>query len=336
MTKAMWKGCSRHIGSNPDFDPGVCNDTPRRDGPAGFFIWKTGMQAASIAWKSIIVAIVVLALKSLAAWLSGSVALFSDAVESVVNVVTAFAAWGAILYANRPADDDHPYGHEKAEYFVAMLEAILIGAAAWSIFAAAFDAIRHQAILDVPAGAFAANIAAGVINGAWCYVLIRQGRKLKSTALESDGWHLFADVMSSAGVLLGITLALATGIAWLDPLLAILVSFNILWSGWQLLKMSIGGLMDTAPDQETISAIENAIAGAGAGALQAHDLKARRSGPVTFIEFHLVVPGDTSVSESHAICDRIEDALRKEVGRARITIHVEPEEKAHSDGGINL
>ena len=94
--------------------------------------------------------------------------------------------------------------------------------------------------------------------------------------------------------------------------------------------------MDTAPDPETISAIGNAIAGAGAGALQAHDLKARRSGPITFIEFHLVVPGDTSVSQSHAICDRIEDALRKEVGRARITIHVEPEEKAHHDGGINL
>lgn len=281
-------------------------------------------------------ALAVLALKSLAAWWSGSVALFSDAVESIVNVVTAVAAWGAILYANRPADESHPYGHEKAEYFVALLEAILIGAAAWSIIAASWDALHHGPVLEVPVEAFAANIAAGIINGGWCYVIISQGRKLHSTALQSDGWHLFADVISSAGVLLGIFLAIVTGYAMLDPLLALLVSVNILWSGWHLLKMSVAGLMDMAPDAETLSAIGKAISDTGKGALQAHDLRARRSGSVTFIEFHLVVPSDTKVSESHAICDRIEEALRNEIPRARITIHVEPEEKAHQEGGIAL
>lgn len=292
--------------------------------------------AASIAWKSILVALVVLGLKSLAAWWSGSVALFSDAVESVVNVVTAFVAWIGILYAARPADEDHPYGHEKAEYFVALLEAILIGAAAWSIISAAWGELFNPQALAIPPEAFAVNIAAGIINGAWCMLLVRKGRELRSAALESDGWHLFTDVVSSAGVLAGIALAYGFALPILDPLLALLVSVNILWSGLGLLKVSVGGLMDMAPDEETLGAIQSAIASAGEGALQAHDLKARRSGTATFIEFHLVTPGDMTVSRSHAICDRIEAALRKRISRVRVTIHVEPQEKAHAHSGIEL
>ena len=292
--------------------------------------------AASIAWKSIVVALLVLALKALAAWWSGSVALLSDAVESIVNVATALAAWFAILYAARPADDDHPYGHEKAEYFVALFEAIMIGAAAWSIISAALDAIRHERELAVPLEAYLANIAAGLINGAWCYVLISRGRKLKSTALQSDGWHLFADVVSSGGVLAGVILASLTGISILDPLLAIVVAVNILWSGWRLLKMSISGLMDVAPDPDTLKTIERAIEAAGGGALQAHDLRSRLSGPITFVEFHLIVGGEMTVREAHVICDRIEAAIRKEIPRARISIHVEPEDRAHVHGGIDL
>ena len=292
--------------------------------------------AASIAWKSILVAIIVLALKALAAWWSGSVALLSDAVESIVNVVTALAAWLAILYAARPADHDHPYGHEKAEYFVALFEAVMIGAAAWSIVAAAVDALRHGRELAVPLEAYAANIAAGLINGAWCYVLISRGRRLRSTALQSDGWHLFADVVSSAGVLVGVFLASVTGISMLDPLLAIVVAGNILWSGWRLLKMSISGLMDVAPDPETLTTIRQAIEEAGGDALQAHDLKARLSGTTTFIEFHLVVGGETTVRDAHEICDRIETAIRGAIPGARISIHVEPEDKAHVHGGIDL
>ncbi|MCG6858800.1 MAG: cation diffusion facilitator family transporter [Salaquimonas sp.] len=292
--------------------------------------------AASIAWKSIVVAVVVLALKALAAWLSGSVALLSDAVESVVNVATALAAWIGILYASRPADDDHPYGHEKAEYFVALFEAVMIGAAAWSIIAAALDAIRHGRELNVPLEAYLANIAAGLINGSWCYVLISRGKRLKSAALQSDGWHLFADVVSSVGVLAGVFLASITGISILDPLLAIVVAGNILWSGWRLLKMSVGGLMDVAPDPDTQKLIERSIEAAGGGAMQAHDLKARISGPTTFIEFHLIVSGAMTVSKAHEICDRIEAAIRKEIPRTRISIHVEPENKAHFHGGIDL
>jgi cation diffusion facilitator family transporter len=296
----------------------------------------TARDASRIAAASIVVAIAVLALKAAAAWLSGSVALLSDAIESVVNVVTAVAALAAILYGRRPADDNHPYGHEKVEYFVSLLVALLIGAAAWSILERAWDAWRSGSYLEPPVAAYLANIAAGLLNGAWCYVLVTRGRALRSTALESDGWHLFSDVMSSAGVLVGVFLAQLTGLHWFDPLLAALVSLNILWSGFQLLKVSVAGLMDMAPDKETMAAISRAIAQTGAGALQAHDVRARNSARSTFIEFHLVVAGNMQVADAHALCDRIEHALRQEIPGARITIHVEPEEKAHRSGGIDI
>jgi len=292
--------------------------------------------AISIAWKSIIIALVVLALKIVAAWLSDSVALYSDAVESIVNVFTAIAALAAILIAARPPDENHPYGHEKAEYFAAMAEAVLIGAAAFAILSQAWFTYHDRQMLNVPAEAFAANILAGIVNGVWCLILIRKGRALRSTALEAEGWHLFSDVMSSLGVLVGIMAAKITGIAILDPLLAVFVAANILWSGWQLMKTSILGLMDTAPDDDIIDTIRTAIAEEGNGALEAHDLRARLSGPVTFIEFHLVVDGQLSVNKAHNICDRIEDRLLVEIPNSRIIIHVEPEYKAEEHNSISI
>lgn len=294
------------------------------------------MNAASIAWKSIVVAIIVLGLKGLAAWWSQSAALYSDAVESIINVATAIAALVAIKIAAMPPDENHPYGHEKAEYFVAMIEAVLIGAAAFAIAANAWMTFREAAVLNVPAGAFGANVAAGILNGIWCFVLIRAGRKMRSVALEADGWHLFSDVLSSAGVLLGILLAKATGLVWLDPLLAILVAANILWSGWKLMKASVSGLMDAAPDEAIIGAISSAIERQGSGALEAHDLRARQSGKTTFIEFHLVVDGALSVREAHSICDRLEAELETVLPECRITIHVEPENMAESENATRI
>jgi len=292
--------------------------------------------AVSIAWKSIVVAFIVLGLKAAAAWLSDSVALYSDAIESVVNVVTAIAALGAILYASRPPDSNHPYGHEKAEYFVAMIEAVLIGAAAFAILSQAWISYSARDMLNVPIEAFAFNIMAGILNGAWCMVLIRKGRAMRSFALEADGWHLFSDVLSSLGVLIGIVLAKVTGLTFLDPLLVVLVAMNILWSGWKLLKSSVLGLMDTAPDEKTIEAIRAVIANEGNGALEAHDLRARFSGPVTFIEFHLVVDGSLSVNDAHKICDQIENKLAKVLPNSRINIHVEPEYKAEKHNSIQI
>lgn len=283
-----------------------------------------------IALASIGVGLVVLTLKGVAAWLTGSVALLSDALESIVNVATAIVAFLAIRYSQRPPDAGHPYGHQKAEYFAALIEAILIGAAAFAIIREAIVAFGEGHIVYVSNAGLALNLVAGLINGAWCAVLLRQGRTLRSPALVADGTHLLTDVVTSGGVLLGVLIARITGIWWLDPLLAMLVAVNILWSGWHLLRSSLGGLMDMAPPDEDLDSMRAIIAEAGQGALQAHDLISRHVGNMTFIEFHLIAPEDMTVGESHEICDRIEVALRAEFGECRITIHVEPETKAKS------
>lgn len=289
-----------------------------------------------LAVGSIVVGLTVLALKFAAFWLTGSVALYSDALESIVNVAAAVAALVAIRLSAKPADRNHPYGHHKAEYFSAVIEGVLIIVAALSIARAAYLAIVEPHDPAFTAEGLAINALASVINGAWAAVLIRQGRARRSPALSADGRHLLTDVISSVGVLAGVILAAATGYLLLDPILALLVAVNILWSGWQLVKSSVGGLMDEAVAPEALEAIREIISRNADGALEAHDLRTRQAGRVTFIDFHLVVPGELSVLEAHAICDRIEAALRAEVGEATITIHVEPEDKAKHTGVLVL
>jgi cation diffusion facilitator family transporter len=182
----------------------------------------------------------------------------------------------------------------------------------------------------------ALNALAGVINGVWCWLLIVQGRRLRSPALVADGWHLFTDVVSSAAVIVGVLLAVWTGWSALDPILAILVALNILWAGWRVLRSSVGGLMDEAVPEATLARIREVISLHAQGALEAHDVRTRHAGRATFIEFHLVVPGTMSVSEAHDICDRIEDALKAEHPDASVTIHVEPENKAKHSGVVVL
>jgi len=287
-----------------------------------------------IALGSLVVGVVVLALK-FAAWrITGSVALYSDAVESIVNVVAAGVALYAVNLAQKPADREHPYGHHKAEYFAAVVEGAMILAAAFAIFTAVWSAWPPRPATDAPWDGLAVNLLAGAINGAWCFVLLREGRKRRSPALVADGRHLFADVVSSLGVMAGLAAAYATGLAWLDPLLACLVALNILWSGWRLITESVSGLMDEAVQPVILTGIRAAISGQAEGAIEAHDLRTRAAGAATFIEFHLVVPAAMSVGESHVICDRIEAAIRETVEGAVITIHVEPPEKAKHKGVV--
>ena len=285
-----------------------------------------------IAMGSIAIGIVVLALKTLAWRLTGSVALLSDALESTVNVATALAALIAIRIAQRPADQSHPYGHHKAEFLSAVLEGVMIIVAALLILEEAFHGIRNPRPLDAPVLGLAINAFAGAINAVWCSVLIRQGRRLKSPALVADGRHLLSDVVTSAGVILGVSLAIATGHAILDPILAAVVAVNILWSGWKVMTASLGGLMDRAVSDDTLRDIRATISDHADGAIEAHDLRTRHAGSMTFIDFHLVVDGETPVAEAHAICDRIEAALRRQLDDAQITIHVEPEHKAKHSG----
>jgi cation diffusion facilitator family transporter len=293
--------------------------------------------AARLALGSLAVAFAVLGLKLLAWRLTGSLALWSDALESLVNVAAALAALVAIRLADKPADREHPYGHHKAEYFSAVLEGVLIILAAVSIAAAAWEALGAPRLPEYSVLGLSINGLASVLNGVWAWLLIRRGRAMGSPALVADGRHLVTDVVSSAGVLVGVGLVLATGWAVLDPLLALLVAVNILWSGWLLVRSSVGGLMDEAVDSATMARLHDVIATAAAdGAIQAHDLRTRNAGRMTFVDFHLVVPGEQTVSEAHHICDRIEAAIRAEVGDAVISIHVEPEWKAKEHGVLRL
>ncbi|GAB4067304.1 cation transporter [Ancylobacter sonchi] len=285
-----------------------------------------------LAAGSVVVSIVVLALKYVAYRLTGSIALYSDALESLVNVSTAIAALIALKVSARPADAAHPYGYAKAEYFSAVIVGVLIVVAALSIFREVYFAWEEPHVLDPSINGLGANALASVINAAWCWVLIREGGRLRSPALVADGKHLFTDVISSAAVLAGIAIAIGTGYQKADLVLAALVAVNILWSGYGVLKESIGGLMDQAVPAETLGRIRARIAEEATGAIEAHDVRTRQAGRMTFVDFHLVVPGEMPVSEAHAICDRIEDALEAEVADILVNIHVEPEAKAKQAG----
>jgi cation diffusion facilitator family transporter len=289
-----------------------------------------------LAVGSIAVALVVLGLKYAAYHVTGSVALYSDALESIINVATALVAFYAIRVSLQPADAEHPYGHSKAEYFSAVFEGALIVVAALLILREAYLAYLAPRQIEAPALGLAINAGASALNALWALVLVRRGRTLRSQALQADGRHLMADVVTSVGVLAGLLAAVATGIPQIDPALAALVALNILWSGWQVMRDSVGGLMDQAAPPEMLARIRELISTHAEGALEAHDLRTRHAGRMTFIDFHLVVPGGLTVSEAHEICDCVERAIRQEFEGALVTIHVEPEDKAKHSGIVVL
>jgi cation diffusion facilitator family transporter len=284
------------------------------------------------AIASIAVAVLVLGLKYLAYWVTGSVALYSDALESIVNLITALVALYAIHVSAQPADRRHQFGHHKAEYFSAVIEGVLIVVAALLIFHEAYDAFLRPRALSEPLRGLAISGVATAVNAGWSYFLLTWGRRQRSPALVGDGWHLLTDVATSVGVIVGLLLAMLTGWQSLDPALAALVGANILWAGWRLVRESVSGLMDEAVTGEVARHIRQVISDNAQGAIEAHDVKTRTAGRVTFIEFHLVVPGSMTVAASHQICDRIEQALQSSVHGAQVLIHVEPEEEAKATG----
>ncbi|MCZ4091949.1 cation diffusion facilitator family transporter [Sinorhizobium psoraleae] len=283
-----------------------------------------------LAFWGIPLSLGVMGLKMFAWWVTGSVALLSDGLESSVNVIAAVIAYAMIGYAAKPADAGHPFGHHKAEYFSAVIEGVLIVVAALLIIWEAVPEMMAPVLLNAPALGLAINFVAGIINAIWAYLLIRAGTRHRSPALSADGHHILSDVITSAGVLAGLLLAIATGYAILDPLLAVIVAGNILFQGWKVISRSVDGLMDKAVPAEEEEAIKQAIAANAGGSLGVHDLKTRQAGPAIFVDFHMVVPEAMPVGDAHDICDRMEDAIRVVHPGARIAIHVEPEgEKAH-------
>ncbi len=293
-------------------------------------------KATRIAAGSIFVGLVVLALKGAAWWLTGSAALYSDALETVVNVAASVIALYALHVASRPADREHPFGHAKAEFLAAAVEGALILGAAASILAGAWQAWLHPHPLGMPLRGLALNGVATVINLGWAYMLLRTARIARSPALAADGRHLLADVATSVGVALGVALVVVTGRLWLDAAVAAATAIYVVWSGLRLISSSVGGLMDEAPDQATIDRIRAVISANAEGAIEAHDLRTRQAGRQSFLEFHLVVPGTMPVAEAHDICDRIEGAFRTEMAHLIVNIHVEPEHKAKHHGVVVL
>ena len=285
-----------------------------------------------IAIGSIGVGLLVLALKGLAWWLTGSAALYSDALETLVNVAAAGLTLGALRLAAMPADANHPYGHDKAEFFAAVIEGVLIVLAALSIFRHAWLVWQHPSPIRAPLMGIGLNAVATLCNAGWAALLLREGGRGRSPAILSDARHLLTDAVASLAVIAGLLVAVFRGLPALDPLLAVGVAVYVLLSGWRILRSSVGGLMDEAPDAPVRERIRALVADHAAGALEAHDLRTRAAGRFTYLEFHLVVPGEMRVDEAHAICDRIEEALRKEMGNLVVTIHVEPEMKAKQHG----
>jgi cation diffusion facilitator family transporter len=289
-----------------------------------------------IAVAGIAVALAVMGIKYLAYVRTGSVALYSDALESIVNVLTAVAAFVAVRISTRPPDRRHPFGHQKAEYFSAGLEGALIVIAALLILREAYGAWLAPRMFTAPAEGLAINGAATALNAGWAWILVSRGRQWRSPALVADGWHLLLDVATSVGVWAGLVLAWATGWARLDPLIAVAVAGSILWAGWRIASHSAGALMDEAVTADILAEIRKVIAANAAGAIEVHDLRTRTAGRTTFIEFHLVVQGTMTVTHAHVICDRIEAALASTIEDAEVLIHVEPEGEAKASGALVL
>jgi cation diffusion facilitator family transporter len=280
-----------------------------------------------MALLSIATSIVTLALKFGAYFLTGSVSLLSDALEAIVNLAAGLVALGALTIADQPADDRHMYGHDKAEYFSSGVEGVLILVAAVSIIVAAAGRILHPAALENLGPGLFIGLLAAVMNFATARVMMKVGKEHDSITIEADAKHLMTDVWTSAGVLAGLVVIMFVP-AWqiLDPLIAIAVGVHIIFTGVQLLQRTVDGLMDSALSADEVAHMSHLIQAQLPAGASFHDLRTRKAGARRFIEFHLLVPGATSVHQSHALCDRIESAIEAHLNRASVTIHVEPAE----------
>ncbi|WP_395025134.1 cation diffusion facilitator family transporter [Comamonas odontotermitis] len=276
---------------------------------------------------SVVVAIATIAFKTVAWAVSGSVGLLSDALESLVNLVGALFALGMVTIAKRPADDDHPYGHTKAEYFSAGFEGLLIFGAAMAILWASVDRLLHPQPLEQLGWGLVLSLISTALNGGLAMVMLRAARQHRSAALEGDGRHLLTDVWTSVGVVLGLLLAMWTGWHWLDAVLGIAVALHILKEGGKLVWTSSQGLMDEAIDAETLATIDACVRRFEAergGAVHSDRLNTRRAGALNFIDLHLHMPGDWSLAHATRLRMELEAALLRDVPNARITVEVLP------------
>jgi cation diffusion facilitator family transporter len=274
------------------------------------------------AWLSIVAALATIALKTVAYLLTGSVGLLSDAIESLVNLAGAVMALAMLTIAARPADDDHAYGHSKAEYFSSGVEGTLIMVAALAIAVAAIERLLSPKPLDQIGFGLAVSVAASLINLGVALVLLPKAKSAHSITLEANARHLLTDVWTSAGVVVGVGAVALTGWISLDPIVALLVAVNIVWTGVRIVRASVLGLMDTALPPAERDAV-NRVLHEHAEGVQFHALLTRQSGARRFVSVHVLVPGAWTVHDGHRFVERIEADIRRVVPNASVLTHLE-------------
>ena len=277
----------------------------------------------SFAWLSIAAALVTIGLKTTAYLITGSVGLLSDAVESLVNLVGGIMALAMLTIAARPADDDHSYGHSKAEYFSSGVEGGLILVAAVSIAFAAVQRLFAPKALEAVGMGLLVSVAASVVNLVVALLILRAGRKHNSITLEANAHHLMTDVWTSVGVVVGVGLVVWTHWNWLDPVVALLVAANIVWTGVGIVRRSISGLMDISLSAEDIAAVRQTLKTYEQTGVQFHALRSRQAGARKFVSTHVLVPGDWTVQRGHELLDRIEADIRRALPDSVVFTHLE-------------
>lgn len=275
------------------------------------------------AWLSIAAALATIALKTVAWWITGSVGLLSDAAESFVNLIGAIVALAMLTIAARPADEDHSYGHGKAEYFSSGLEGGLILIAALGIGVAAVPRLLQPQPLENVNSGLIVSVVASVINLAVALVLLRVGKRQRSITLEANAHHLLTDVWTSVAVIAGVAAVVFTGWNWLDPVVALVVAANIIFTGIKIVRRSVLGLMDTALTPADLRAIQAVLDRHTQERVQFHALRTRQSGARRFISVHVLVPGDWTVQRGHDLLEKIEDDIRAAIPQSTVFTHLE-------------
>jgi cation diffusion facilitator family transporter len=269
-----------------------------------------------------------MALKAGAYAFTGSVSLLSDAMESAVNLAAALVAFIALTIADRPADQSHAYGHDKAEYFSSGVEGALILVAAILIIYTAVQRFMHPAQLADLGLGLAIALAASVVNFVVSRYMLRMAKRYDSISLEADAQHLMTDVWTSVGVVAALGVVALTPPKWiiLDPIIAVLVGLNIIYTGVNLIRRSMAGLMDSSLSEHEIQQIEEAIRASSDPGTAFHSLRTRKSGSRRFVELHVTVPGDLGVLEGHDCCERIEAAIESQLPKTLVSTHLEPDQ----------
>lgn len=286
---------------------------------------------SAYAWLSIAAAITTIALKSYAAWLTGSVGLLSDAAESLVNLVAAVLALIVLKISIKPADDDHQFGHTKAEYFSAVSEGVMIFVAAAVIIISAVDRIINPVMPEQLSVGLAISVGASVVNGVVAWILHRKGREENSKTLIADAKHLATDVVTSVAVLVGVALVAIFKSPVLDAVVALGAGLNIMWTGYRLIHESVAGLMDVAPSTDSLKRIRRVLdAHRQPGVIDFHAIRVREAGSRRFAHLHVLVPGAWSVKQGHDFTERVIDELIAVDPELRISAHLEPIEDPKS------